>query len=64
MDARLEQFIGMSLNDEIEEEIKIIGNFSSSRILFPDSIITMDYRPDRVNIHINYNYIITNISIG
>jgi len=54
----------MSLNDEIEEEIKIIGNFSSSRILFPDSIITMDYRPDRVNIHINYNYIITNISIG
>ena len=22
------------------------------------------YRPDRVNIHINYNYIITNISIG
>ncbi len=64
MDTRLKQFIGMRLNDDIEEEIKIIGHFSSSRILFPDSVITMDYITDRVNIYINYNYIITNISIG
>ena len=64
MDTRLKQFIGMLLNDEIEEEIKKIGNFSISRILLPDSVITMEYIEERVNIHINYNYIITNISIG
>ena len=64
MDTRLKQFIGMLLNDEIEEEIKKIGNFSISRILLPGSVITMEYIEERVNIHINYNYIITNISIG
>ena len=64
MDTQFKDFIGLTLNKEIEEKIKTVGNYSSSRILHPDSMMTMDYRPDRVNIYVNEKNIITRITIG
>ena len=64
MDTQFKQFIGIPLNNEIEEKIKTIGNVSCSRILHPDSMMTMDYRTDRVNIYVNEKNIITRITIG
>jgi len=64
MDTQFKEFIGKPLNDEIQEKIKKINNSSTSRILLPDSMMTMDYRQDRVNIYVNENKIITRITIG
>ena len=64
MDTQFQEFIGKPLNDEIQEKIKKINNSSTSRILLPDSMMTMDYRQDRVNIYVNENKIITRITIG
>ncbi len=34
------------------------------RVIGPDSAVTMDYNPDRVNIYHDDNYVITQISFG
>ena len=64
MDTQFKDFIGLTLNKEIEEKIKTVGNYRSSRILHPDSMMTMDYRTDRVNIYVNQKDVITKVTIG
>ena len=64
MDTQFKEFIGKPLNDEIQEKIKKINNSSTSRILLPDSMMTMDYRQEGFNIYMNENKFITRITIG
>ena len=64
MDTQFKEFIGKPLNDEIQEKIKKINNSSTSRILLPDSMMTMDYRQEGFNIYVNENKFITRITIG
>ena len=63
MDTQFKEFIGKPLNDEIQEKIKKINNSSTSRILLPDSMMTMDYRQEGFNIYMNENKFITRITI-
>ena len=64
MDTQFQEFIGKPLNDEIQEKIKKMNNCSTSRILLPDSMMTMDYRQEGFNIYVNENKFITRITIG
>ena len=64
MDTQFQEFIGKPLNDEIQEKIKKMNNCSPSRILLPDSMMTMDYRQEGFNIYVNENKFITRITIG
>ena len=64
MDTQFQEFIGKPLNDEIQEKIKKMNNCSTSRILLPDSMMTMDYRQEGFNIYMNENKFITRITIG
>jgi len=63
MDTQFQEFIGKPLNDEIQEKIKKMNNCSTSRILLPDSMMTMDYRQEGFNIYVNENKFITRITI-
>jgi hypothetical protein len=37
---------------------------ATSRVLPPDSMMTMDYRPDRLNVHLDAGNVVTSINFG
>ena len=60
-----EDFIGKKLGVDIDEETIIKAyNCLNCRVIPPDCLITMEEDPDRVNIFVDNNFIIQNITIG
>lgn len=48
--------------DEVESRVKATGR--SNRILPPGSAMTMDYRPDRINVELDDNDIVVRVFCG
>ena len=58
-------FIGKVLGTDVtEDQIKAHANANSVRVLDPNSMMTMDLRHDRVNIHIENDKKIIQVNMG
>ena len=58
-------FIGKVLGTNVtEDQIKAHAHANSVRVLDPDSMMTMDLRHDRVNIHIENDKKIIQVNMG
>lgn len=55
------QWNGLS-RDEVESRVNATGR--SNRILPPGSAMTMDYRPDRINVELDDNDIVVRVFCG
>jgi hypothetical protein len=41
-----------------------LSQYPSRRVLPPNSMVTMDFRPDRLNVHIDENRVIVSLNWG
>lgn len=65
MDGHFSQFIGLRWNIEVnEKDLLESTGMSQIRVLYPDSIMTMDYRHDRLNVFLLEDDTIASITIG
>lgn len=59
------KYIGKKLGVNVTtEEIMHCTHASTSRVIFPGMMVTMDYRPDRVNIRVDGSHVILSVSMG
>lgn len=65
MDRDFSQFIGLRWNIEVtEKDLLAFPGVNTIRVLYPNSIMTMDYRIDRINVHLLDDDTIVSISMG
>lgn len=58
----LRRYIGLKLNiDVTTEEIMKFARGNSIRIIYPNTPVTLDLRPNRVNIHLDFDNTIQNV---
>lgn len=48
-------YVGQPFNNDLLIKIKAESTAQNVRVLHPGSAMTMDYRPDRLNIHVDAN---------
>lgn len=48
--AKVQNHLGHTLTPAMTEQIRLQAGANSVRVIAPDSAVTMDYRPDRLNI--------------
>jgi hypothetical protein len=54
--SKFDKFIGKTWEKDVDEsDLRQVNNFESLRVLEPDSMMTMDFREDRLNVHIDKN---------
>ena len=57
-----QQYIGKKWNVEVnEEELRSVQTFNLIRVINPDTMVTMDYQEDRLNVNLDVNDVITSI---
>lgn len=56
--------IGREATAEVVEEVRAATRSSHVRVIAPGQAVTMDYSPDRVNIHVTERNAITRITCG
>lgn len=56
--------IGRAATAEVVEEVRAATQSRDVRVIHPGEAVTMDYRADRVNIHVNERNAITRITCG
>jgi hypothetical protein len=59
-----DRFIGQLRSNEVAEAIKRVSNAAVLRWAPPGVMLTMDYREDRVTVHLNPAHKITEIRCG
>jgi len=61
--AVFNEFIGQTWGSAVTEEIlKTKGNFETLRLLRPNTMMTMDYRIERLNVNMDENDVITSFN--
>lgn len=56
--------IGREATADVVEEVRAATQSQHVRVIHPGQAVTMDFRPDRVNIHVNERRAITSITCG
>lgn len=56
--------IGREATEQVVEEVRAATMSRSVRVIHPGQVVTMDYRDDRVNLHVNERNAITSITCG
>ena len=56
--------IGRAATEEVVEEVRAATQSRDVRVIHPGQAVTMDFRGDRVNIHVNERNAITSITCG
>ena len=65
MASIFQKFLGLKLYEDVQlEQIKDSCGSIESRVVYPDSVMTMDYIPDRVNIFVLSDNTIVDINMG
>lgn len=62
--ALVQSFVGAVVSEDIGAQIMAQSRAARLRWLAPDSAMTMDYRPDRVNVFFNSSRMIERITCG
>ena len=62
--AKVQSMIGRTATAELGTEAVRLAGARSMRRIQPDSVYTMDYRPDRLNIHVDARGRVTKINCG
>lgn len=62
--ARADWAIGRAATAEVVEEVRAATQSRAVRVIHPGQVVTMDYSPVRVNIHVNERTAITRITCG
>ena len=60
----LQQHVGKKLTSEVEDAMKNDTEFGEIRIVYPSTVLELDYRFDRANIYVDADNTITRIVIG
>lgn len=61
----LRRYVGLKIDVDVTEiEIKRYARAVTSRLLYPNTPMTLDLRQDRVNIHVDEDGIIQRVSMG
>lgn len=56
--------IGREASADVVEEVRGATQSQHVRVIHPGQAVTMDFRPDRVNIHVNERNAITSVTCG
>ncbi|WP_460814816.1 I78 family peptidase inhibitor [Luteimonas pelagia] len=56
--------IGQAATPDVVERIRVDTGSRTARVIGPDDMVTMDYRPDRVNVKTNERGAITEVTCG
>lgn len=56
--------IGREATADVVEEVRVATQSRDVRVIRPGQVVTMDFRPDRVNIRVNERNAITSITCG
>ena len=56
--------IGREASADVVEEIRAATQSRHVRVIHPGQAVTMDFRPDRVNIHVNERNAVTSVTCG
>ncbi len=59
-----QQFVGESGSSELESQVKEATGSKQVRTLRPDDVITMEYNPERINLRLDDDGVITSIGCG
>ncbi|MCA1322744.1 I78 family peptidase inhibitor [Herbaspirillum sp. alder98] len=62
--AGADQFIGQNISGYIERQATQAAGATSSRVLRPDDVATMDFDPKRLNIHVDPGKVIIKLACG
>jgi len=62
--AHADQFIGQNIGGYVEREATREAGATSSRVLGPDDAATLDFDPQRLNIHIDPGKVIFKLACG
>ena len=58
------QFVGQAQTPEVLEQARAAAGAKTVRLLAPDSMATMDYRGDRLNVRTNADNMIASVDCG
>ena len=58
------QFVGQTATPEIIEQARVAAGAKTARLLAPDTMATMDYRGDRLNVRTNADKVIASVDCG
>ena len=58
------RLVGKTSNAALVEQVRTLTGSRVARTLLPAAIVTMDYRSDRVNVHLDGSYKIVRIRCG
>lgn len=59
-----QSFIGQVATDDVVAQIRAATGSTSSRVLAPDTMATMDFLEERVNVHVDASNVITQVACG
>lgn len=59
-----DKFIGENISGYIERQATLAAGAGSSRVLRPDDMATMDFDPQRLNIHVDPGKVIIKLACG
>lgn len=62
--SKAQSAVGQTASPDVVDKVVKDSGSSTSRVLTPGQPMTMDYREDRVNIHIDGNNVITEVKCG
>jgi hypothetical protein len=58
------KYSGMTLTEALQSTIKKEQKASNIRVVYPHSILTMEYNGSRCNIYVDENGVITGVGMG
>lgn len=61
---KLEPFLGRTLTAPLADEIRERSGSRSVRVIMPNMAVTLDYREDRLNIHVDDKSVVTKLTCG
>ncbi len=61
---RVEKLVGTVLTDAAADHARRRAGARTMRVLPPDSMMTMDFRPDRLNIFLGPDKLVTKVNCG
>ena len=59
-----EALVGEHYRRHVPTRAKKLSGARSVRVMWPGEMATMDFRPDRLNLRVNYRRVITAVSCG
>ena len=62
--AKVQSMVGQVRTQAMADQAMRMAGARTLRWIVPDSAYTMDYRPDRLNIHLNARNVVTKINCG